>query len=69
MRRRAVVAVMSGLASSAFEFGGLRVAPQRSSDLSVTLGSLNPLLPGHVVVAPKRRVERYAELTEEEGDD
>ncbi|KAH8051174.1 bis(5'-adenosyl)-triphosphatase [Aureococcus anophagefferens] len=25
---------MSGLASSAFEFGGLRVAPQRSSDLS-----------------------------------
>ena len=69
MRRRAVVAVMSGLASSAFEFGGLRVAPQRSSDLSVTLGSLNPLLPGHVVVAPRRPVARYGDLTAAEADD
>ncbi|KAH8083442.1 bis(5'-adenosyl)-triphosphatase [Aureococcus anophagefferens] len=60
---------MSGLASSAFEFGGLRVAPQRSSDLSVTLGSLNPLLPGHVVVAPRRPVARYGDLTAAEADD
>ena len=37
--------------------------------LSVVIRDLRPVLPGHVVVAPKRPVERYADLTEEEGDD
>ena len=59
-------------ASHALRLGPVALRPAQialETPLSVVVRDLRPVLPGHVVVAPKRPVERYADLTEEEGDD
>ena len=68
MRRLATMAA----ASHALRLGPVALRPAQvalETPLSVVIRDLRPVLPGHVVVAPKRPVERYADLTEEEGDD
>ena len=68
MRRLATMAA----ASHALRLGPVALRPAQialETPLSVVVRDLRPVLPGHVVVAPKRPVERYADLTEEEGDD
>ncbi|XP_060205503.1 bifunctional bis(5'-adenosyl)-triphosphatase/adenylylsulfatase FHIT-like [Lycium barbarum] len=40
-----------------------------STHLSYALVNLRPLLPGHVLVCPRREVQRFAELTADETSD
>lgn len=40
-----------------------------STDLSYALVNLRPLLPGHVLVCPRREVKRFVDLTADETSD
>jgi hypothetical protein len=42
---------------------------RRQSELSIAFVNLKPLVPGHVLVVPRRVVPRYAGLTPEEAAD
>lgn len=53
---------------SAVRLGSVEVTPLRIGPLTFT-SSVRPLLPGHVIVAPKRCVAKVEELTNDEYDD
>ena len=54
--------------SETFAFGGFAATPVATTPLTVTFVGLHPIVDGHVIVAPKRKVARLAELTAEELD-
>lgn len=52
-----------------YPFGHVRIVKSNvfhENRLAYAFVNLKPLLPGHVLVAPKRAVERFTELTDEE---
>lgn len=52
-----------------YPFGHVRIVKENvfhENSLAYAFVNLKPLLPGHVLVAPKRAVERFTSLTEEE---
>lgn len=57
--------------TTAIYFGSFRVNPQvfYTSPLSFALVNLKPLLPGHVLVSPRRIVPRFADLSSAEVSD
>ena len=68
MRRLATMAA----ATQALRLGPVTLKPAQialETSLSIVIQDLKTILPGHLLVAPKRQVERYTDLTPEEGDD
>jgi bis(5'-adenosyl)-triphosphatase len=64
---------MSGTAavrrSVGLTFGQFSVSPREfffASKLSLALVNFKPLVPGHVLVIPRRRTSRFADLTPDE---
>mmetsp|Transcript_9270 Transcript_9270/g.56437 ORF Transcript_9270/g.56437 Transcript_9270/m.56437 type:complete len:203 (-) Transcript_9270:432-1040(-) len=52
-----------------YPFGHVRIVKENvfhENSLAYAFVNLKPLLPGHVLVAPKRAVERFTSLTDEE---
>ncbi|KAI9839238.1 MAG: hypothetical protein M1819_003232 [Sarea resinae] len=62
---------MSPLTTKPIYFGAFLVTPQvfHLTPLSFALVNLKPLLPGHVLVSPLRRVPRVSDLTPSEASD
>ncbi|XP_031739051.1 bifunctional bis(5'-adenosyl)-triphosphatase/adenylylsulfatase FHIT isoform X2 [Cucumis sativus] len=59
-------------ASDHYTFGRYKIDPKEvfySTTLSYAMVNLRPLLPGHVLVSPKREVQRFADLTADETCD
>ncbi|XP_024981539.1 bifunctional bis(5'-adenosyl)-triphosphatase/adenylylsulfatase FHIT-like [Cynara cardunculus var. scolymus] len=55
-----------------YKFGPYKIDSKEvfySTDLSYALVNLRPLLPGHVLVCPRREVKRFVDLTTEETSD
>ncbi|XP_022145427.1 bifunctional bis(5'-adenosyl)-triphosphatase/adenylylsulfatase FHIT [Momordica charantia] len=60
------------MASDHYTFGRYKIHPKEvffSTTLSYAMVNLRPLLPGHVLVCPKREVQRFADLTADETCD
>ncbi|XP_021735321.1 bifunctional bis(5'-adenosyl)-triphosphatase/adenylylsulfatase FHIT-like isoform X1 [Chenopodium quinoa] len=58
--------------SESFVFGPYKIDPKEvfySTTLSYAMVNLRPLLPGHVLVCPRREVKRFADLTGDETCD
>ncbi|XP_020680828.1 uncharacterized protein LOC110098352 [Dendrobium catenatum] len=58
--------------SEQFSFGPYKINPSEvfySTKLSYALVNLRPLLPGHVLVCPRREVKRFVDLTADETTD
>ncbi|XP_012077692.1 bifunctional bis(5'-adenosyl)-triphosphatase/adenylylsulfatase FHIT [Jatropha curcas] len=55
-----------------YKFGPYKIDPKEvfySTSLSYALVNLRPVVPGHVLVCPRREVKRFAELTADETSD
>ncbi|XP_076917552.1 bifunctional bis(5'-adenosyl)-triphosphatase/adenylylsulfatase FHIT-like isoform X1 [Bidens hawaiensis] len=55
-----------------YKFGPYKIDQKEvfySTDLSYALVNLRPVLPGHVLVCPRREVKRFVDLTAEETND
>ncbi|KAL5720743.1 bis(5'-adenosyl)-triphosphatase [Ranunculus cassubicifolius] len=55
-----------------YKFGPYKIDEKEvfySSQLSYAMVNLRPLLPGHVLVCPKREVKRFVDLTADETSD
>ncbi|XP_076884528.1 bifunctional bis(5'-adenosyl)-triphosphatase/adenylylsulfatase FHIT-like [Bidens hawaiensis] len=55
-----------------YKFGAYKIDPKEvfySTHLSYALVNLRPVLPGHVLVCPRREVKRFVDLTTEETND
>lgn len=58
--------------SESFIFGPYKIDPKEvfySTNLSYAMVNLRPLLPGHVLVCPRREVKRFADLSADETSD
>ncbi|XP_012838083.1 PREDICTED: bis(5'-adenosyl)-triphosphatase isoform X1 [Erythranthe guttata] len=58
--------------SESYAFGPYKINPSEvfySTQLSYALVNLRPLLPGHVLVCPRRGVKRFIDLTTDETSD
>ncbi|CAG7910374.1 unnamed protein product [Brassica rapa] len=58
--------------SSSFVFGPYKIDPREvfyATPLSYAMVNLRPLLPGHVLVCPRRLVPRFTDLTADETSD
>lgn len=58
--------------SECFTFGPYKIDPKEvfySTNLSYAMVNLRPLLPGHVLVCPRREVKRFADLPADETSD
>ncbi|XP_042028187.1 bifunctional bis(5'-adenosyl)-triphosphatase/adenylylsulfatase FHIT-like isoform X2 [Salvia splendens] len=58
--------------SESFTFGPYKIDPKEvfySTQLSYAMVNLRPLLPGHVLVCPRRDVKRFTDLTGDETSD
>jgi bis(5'-adenosyl)-triphosphatase len=58
--------------SEHYTFGPYKIHQKEvfySTDLSYAMVNLRPLLPGHVLVCPRREVKRFVDLTAEETSD
>ncbi|XP_020584336.1 bifunctional bis(5'-adenosyl)-triphosphatase/adenylylsulfatase FHIT [Phalaenopsis equestris] len=63
---------MAQMETEQFTFGPYKINPSEvfySTKLSYALVNLRPLLPGHVLVCPRRGVKRFADLTADETAD
>ncbi|KAL3328203.1 hypothetical protein AABB24_035706 [Solanum stoloniferum] len=62
----------SKMEAASYMFGPYKIDKKEvfySTDFSYALVNLRPLLPGHVLVCPRREVQRFAELTTDETSD
>ncbi|XP_052200325.1 bifunctional bis(5'-adenosyl)-triphosphatase/adenylylsulfatase FHIT [Diospyros lotus] len=62
----------SKMDSENYTFGPYKIDHKEvfySTDLSYAMVNLRPLLPGHVLVCPRREVKRFVDLTAEETGD
>ncbi|XP_019250434.1 PREDICTED: bifunctional bis(5'-adenosyl)-triphosphatase/adenylylsulfatase FHIT [Nicotiana attenuata] len=62
----------SKMEADSYMFGPYKIDKKEvfySTDLSYALVNLRPLLPGHVLVCPRREVKRFADLTADETSD
>ncbi|RJE20296.1 HIT domain protein, partial [Aspergillus sclerotialis] len=61
----------AALKSAPIYFGSFLVTPQvfHQTPLTFALVNLKPILPGHVLVCPRRRIPRVADLTPAETSD
>ncbi|XP_055812903.1 bifunctional bis(5'-adenosyl)-triphosphatase/adenylylsulfatase FHIT isoform X2 [Solanum dulcamara] len=62
----------SKMEATSYMFGPYKIDKKEvfySTDLSYALVNLRPLLLGHVLVCPRREVQRFAELTTDETSD
>ncbi|XP_006355760.1 bis(5'-adenosyl)-triphosphatase [Solanum tuberosum] len=62
----------SKMEATSYMFGPYKIDKKEvfySTDFSYALVNLRPLLPGHVLVCPRREVQRFAELTTDETSD
>ncbi|XP_058205407.1 bifunctional bis(5'-adenosyl)-triphosphatase/adenylylsulfatase FHIT [Rhododendron vialii] len=62
----------SKMESEHYTFGPYKISFKEvfySTDLSYAMVNLRPVLPGHVLVCPRREVKRFADLTAEETSD
>ncbi|CAM8984495.1 unnamed protein product [Rhodiola kirilowii] len=60
------------MASESYAFGPYKIDPTEvfySTQLSYAMVNLRPVVPGHVLVCPKRDVKRFGDLTSEETTD
>nr|XP_028955371.1 bifunctional bis(5'-adenosyl)-triphosphatase/adenylylsulfatase FHIT [Malus domestica] len=60
------------MASESFKFGPYNIDSREvfySTKLSYALVNLRPLVPGHVLVCPRREVKRFVDLTADETSD
>uniref|UniRef100_A0A1D1ZLP4 Bis(5'-adenosyl)-triphosphatase n=1 Tax=Anthurium amnicola TaxID=1678845 RepID=A0A1D1ZLP4_9ARAE len=60
------------MGTESYTFGPYKIHPGEvfySTDLSYAMVNLRPLLPGHVLVCPKREVKRFVDLTVDETSD
>ncbi|XP_024633767.1 bifunctional bis(5'-adenosyl)-triphosphatase/adenylylsulfatase FHIT [Medicago truncatula] len=60
------------MASQDYTFGPYKIHHNEvfySTDLSYAMVNLRPLLPGHVLICPKREVKRFVDLTADETSD
>ncbi|XP_038876563.1 bifunctional bis(5'-adenosyl)-triphosphatase/adenylylsulfatase FHIT isoform X2 [Benincasa hispida] len=60
------------MASDHYTFGRYKIDPKEvfyCTTLSYAMVNLRPLVPGHVLVCPKREVQRFADLTVDETCD
>ncbi|VAI30195.1 unnamed protein product [Triticum turgidum subsp. durum] len=80
LRRRTWLRATSSLSSppspemeaSAYKFGPYRIDAREvfhATPLSYAMVNLRPLLPGHVLVCPKREVKRFTDLSTDETSD
>lgn len=63
-------AMPENVASTGFAFGPVRIDSDQiffENESAYSFVNLKPLLPGHVLVAPKRSVKRFTELSDEEA--
>uniref|UniRef100_A0A6M2ET32 Bis(5'-adenosyl)-triphosphatase n=1 Tax=Populus davidiana TaxID=266767 RepID=A0A6M2ET32_9ROSI len=59
-------------ATESYQFGPYKIDPKEvfySTHLSYAMVNLRPLLPGHVLVCPRREVKRFVDLTADETSD
>ncbi|XP_016468493.1 bifunctional bis(5'-adenosyl)-triphosphatase/adenylylsulfatase FHIT-like isoform X2 [Nicotiana tabacum] len=62
----------SKMEADSYMFGPYKIDKKEvfySTDLSYALVNLRPLLPGHVLVCPRREAKRFADLTADETSD
>ncbi|XP_078436964.1 FRAGILE HISTIDINE TRIAD [Wolffia australiana] len=67
-----ICAISKMMGSDFFKFGPYKINPSEvfhSTDLSYAMVNLRPLVPGHVLVCPRREVKRFTDLKEEEISD
>ncbi|KAG5376249.1 hypothetical protein IGI04_040845 [Brassica rapa subsp. trilocularis] len=67
---KAILSTMS--TSSSFVFGPYKIDPREvfyATPLSYAMVNLRPLLPGHVLVCPRRLMPRFTDLTADETSD
>ncbi|XP_030471421.1 bifunctional bis(5'-adenosyl)-triphosphatase/adenylylsulfatase FHIT-like isoform X2 [Syzygium oleosum] len=60
------------MASEAFAFGPYKIDPAEvfyTSSLSFAMVNLRPVLPGHVLICPRREVKRFVDLSADETTD
>ncbi|XP_050219767.1 bifunctional bis(5'-adenosyl)-triphosphatase/adenylylsulfatase FHIT [Mercurialis annua] len=65
-------AANSRMATENYVFGPYKIDPKEvfySTPLSYALVNLRPVIPGHVLVCPRREVKRFADLTADEISD
>ncbi|MEW5300284.1 MAG: hypothetical protein WDW36_003225 [Sanguina aurantia] len=63
---------MNSLDETKFSFGAFTIQPSEvfvTSQHSFAFVNLKPIVPGHVLVSPKRVVQRFTEMTSEEVAD
>eukprot|EP00258_Populus_trichocarpa_P030990 XP_024447009.1 bifunctional bis(5'-adenosyl)-triphosphatase/adenylylsulfatase FHIT [Populus trichocarpa] len=59
-------------ATESYQFGPYKIDPKEvfyATHLSYAMVNLRPLLPGHVLVCPRREVKRFVDLTADETSD
>ncbi|XP_068668356.1 bifunctional bis(5'-adenosyl)-triphosphatase/adenylylsulfatase FHIT [Aristolochia californica] len=62
----------SKMEAEAYTFGPYKIHPKEvfySTQLSYSMVNLRPIIPGHVLVCPRREVKRFVDLTAEETSD
>ena len=72
-RRRRDINAKAGMTTRNFQFSEkIQISPKHvflETPLSFAFVNLKPVVPGHVLVCPKRVVEKYEEMTGEEISD
>ncbi|XP_020203669.1 bifunctional bis(5'-adenosyl)-triphosphatase/adenylylsulfatase FHIT [Cajanus cajan] len=72
LRIRPITSSIIKMAAEDYTFGPYKIKPSEvfyTTHFSYAMVNLRPLLPGHVLICPKREVKRFGDLTADETSD